>query len=222
MNAARLTVKPKDSAARTMCTARKNLWWFIPLLFLSMGSCVLGPEVEGVVDVDHPPHIDPQGVVPNTTSEPSVTFNLAESDRTRQFQVLNVYDWNINDTLTYAFVLRIGTGDQISIPPATAPRPQMAVSSDQSEPYATRYESSQLGVDPCNYRDVLDGSARYGTLQIVIYDNNDSQPFSPDAPEQRTVQWTWLLEFYGQCPLCTTDTDCFNDEQCTEGLCVPQ
>lgn len=194
-----------------------GLW---ALLFFS--SCVFGPETTGIVKVDRAPYIDPQGVVPNTTTEPSVTFNLAESDRTRQFQVLNVYDWDVNDMLTYAFVLRIGTGDQISIPPATAPRPEMVISSDQTEPYATRYESAQLSFDPCSYRDVIDGSARYGTLQIVIYDTNDSDPMPPNAAEQRSVHWTWLLEFHGQCPLCTDDEQCFEDEQCVEGLCVPQ
>lgn len=187
-----------------------------------MHACVFGPETTGIVNVDRAPYIDPQGVVPNTTDEPSVSFNLAESDRTRQFQLLNVYDWDVNDSLTYAFVLRIGTGDQVSIPPATAPRPEMIPSSDQSEPYATRYESSQLSFDPCNYRDVVDESARYGTLQIVIYDTNDSTPMPPEAAEERTVRWTWLLEFHGQCPLCTNDGECFEDEQCVEGLCVPR
>lgn len=187
-----------------------------------LSSCVFGPETTGIVNVDRAPYIDPQGVVPNTTNEPSVTFNLAESDRTRQFQVLSVYDWDVNDTLTYAFVLRIGTGDQISIPPATAPRPEMVISQDQTEAYATRYESSQLSFDPCNYRDVVDGSARYGTLQIVIYDNNDSTPKPPGSSDQRSVYWTWLLEFHGQCPQCTVDEQCFEDEQCVEGLCVPR
>lgn len=217
-----MTVLPQDTASRTSRAARMTLWWFIPMLILGMSACVFGPETEGIVDLDRPPYIDPQGVVPSTTTEPSVTFNLNESDRTRQFQVLTVYDWDMNDTLTYAFVLRVGTGDQISIPPATAPRPQMAISSDQNEPYATRYESSQLSFDPCTYRDVLDGSARYGTIQIVIYDTNDTTPFPEDADDQRSVYWTWLLEFHGQCPMCTDDEQCFEDEQCVEGLCVPQ
>lgn len=186
------------------------------------GGCVFGPDPVGIVTVDHPPYIEPNSVVPNTAGEPSVVFNLSESDRVRQFQILGVYDWDPNEVLTYAYVLRIGTGAQISVPAATEARPRLRVSAEQPMPYATRYESSQLAFDPCSYRDVVDGVARYGTIQMIIYDAIDTYPAAEGFErEDYTVRWTWPLEFQGQCPLCTTNTQCFEDEVCTGGVCVP-
>lgn len=192
------------------------------MIICLLHACVFGPEVHGIVHVDHSPYIDPQDTVPNTENNPSVIFDLAETDRTQQFQLLGVYDWDERETLTYAFVLRIGSGDQISIPPATTSRPSLNVSSVQPIPYATRYQSSQLNFDPCTYRDVLEGRAKYGTLQIVVYDENNSVPSYEDDWDQYITRWTWLLEFHGQCPLCADDNQCFDNEICVEGLCIAQ
>lgn len=192
------------------------------VLVTAASACIFGPETVGIVQVDHPPYIDPQTVTPNTSDEPSVIFNLAETDRFRQFQVLGVYDWDPNEVLTYAFVLRIGSGAPISIPAATEVRPRMRVSQDQSVQYATRYESAQLSFDPCSYRDVVDGNATHGTIQIVIYDSIDTfPPIEGFESEEYNVRWTWPLEFQGLCPLCTTEAQCFEDERCEGGVCVP-
>lgn len=185
-------------------------------------SCVFGPEPVGIVNVDHPPYIDPEAVLPKLSEEPAVVFNLSESDRSRSFQVLGVYDWDPGDVLTYAFVLRIGTDVLISIPDASVSRLRLRVSSDQTTPYATRYESSQLTLDPCTYRDVVDGIARHGSVQIVVYDTIDTTPSIEGFEGQEySVRWTWPLEFQGQCPLCADDSQCFEDERCVGGVCTP-
>lgn len=219
-------------APATMTVNLKDIGRIVPRILRTLcasaailvvgNACIFGPETVGIVEVDHPPYIDPQAVSPSTSDEPSVVFNLADPDRSRQFQVLGVYDWDANELLTYAFVLRIGAGQQISIPPATEVRPRLRVSQDQTTPYTTRFESSHLSFDPCSYRDVTDGTAKHGSIQIVIYDTIDtSPPLEGFEGEAYIVRWTWPLEFHGLCPLCSNDSQCFDDEQCVGGVCVP-
>lgn len=185
-------------------------------------GCIFAPEAIGIVEVDHPPYIDPASVVPNPTDEPSVSFNLAVTDRRRQFQIKGVYDWDADDVLTHAFVIRIGTGAPISIPAASDLRPRLRESETQNMDFARRYETNALSFDPCNYRDVVDGIAQHGTIQVIIYDQINTTPSAPlNERGDYIVRWTWPLEFSGRCPVCAVDVDCFEDEECKGGVCVP-
>lgn len=183
-------------------------------------SCVFGPEVIEVVTVDHPPFIDPSAIMPSPMEESLVSFNLALSARERRFQAQAVYDFDVNETLTYAWVIRIGNGTPISLPAANQDRYVMRVSDTQNLPYALRFETNPLVLDPCRYPDVRDGLANFGTVQVIIYDRIESNPPPELGQENYTIPWTWPLEFTGQCPTCSTNNDCFEDEFCQGGVCV--
>lgn len=205
------------------CGVPNTAWLTSVATLLLASGCIFAPDATGIVTVDHPPYIDPASVVPNPTDEPAVSFNLASTDRRRQFQLKGVYDWDPVDVLTHAFVIRIATGDPISIPAASDLRPRLRESETQNVDYARRYETSVLSFDPCSYRDVVDGVATHGTIQIIVYDQINTSPV-PDPNEQSeySVRWTWPLEFSGRCPVCANDIDCFDDEACQGGVCVPK
>lgn len=198
---------------------RRTLQWAVGAsLLLLVSGCVFGPEVDPIVEVDHPPFIDPNAIVPNPMEESLVSFNLALSERERRFQAQAVYDFDVDDTLTYAWVIRIGNGTPISLP--VADRYTMRVSDVQNVLFATRHETNPLPFDPCRYADVREGRVNFGSIQVVIYDRIESIPAPGFTQENFTIYWTWPMEFTGQCPICSSSMDCFQDEICQEGVCV--
>lgn len=192
------------------------------LLTVLASACVFGPDVEGLVKIDHPPFIDPNAIVPSPTDEALVSFNLSLAARTRPFQAQGVYDYDAGDVLTHAWVVRMGNGTPISWPPVNQPLLTMGISQNQNIAFATRYESASLPFDPCTYPDVRDGLADFGTIQLIVYDRIESVPRTDFTQEYYTAIWTWPLEFTGQCPICSSPVDCFEGEICQGGVCVAQ
>lgn len=184
-------------------------------------SCVFGPEVHPIIDVDNPPYIDLAGLEPNPADEPVVAFDLSSAQRTRNFQARRVIDEAPDEDLTYAFVIRLGD-DAISIPPADQRRPSLDVVESASEQTLfTVYETGQQPFDPCRYGVVLNGLVDSGTIQVIVYDRFPEELLiNPDDEPEYQVRWLWTLEFSGQCPVCVDQTDCLPGESCIDGLCT--
>ena len=170
-------------------------------LCLAVVGCVFGPDVNPVIQLDLPPFIEPTGVRPNPEQEPVVAFNLADEERARSFQANAIYDININDRLTHAFVIQIGDFSTISVPPANLPRFETVLSANQDQPLFSRYESQILTFDPCGFGEIAAGLATSGTIQLIVYDRIPENQRTDPSIEEYTVRWVWPVTFSGQCPI---------------------
>ncbi|MCA9565812.1 MAG: hypothetical protein KC561_20085 [Myxococcales bacterium] len=164
------------------------------LLLASFAGCFYFPDpVIEEAELDVPPIVRPQDVVPDTDELIRVTLSLGQP---QTLGVLAVRDQNREDALFFDFALFDGTGRSL---PGLSNSGSLEFSEQDGD--ISVYEGPQIVLDPCN-DDALNSLERL-TVQLTIRDevDNTQQAVELGGVAEFSQTFSWNLVFEGgPCP----------------------
>ncbi len=165
---------------------------------LTLCGCIWSPKPEQAVQLDTPPFIDPDFVVPaiGTTQ----TVNLQDTEgRQLTFSANRIFDWDRDDNIEYVWVFDFGNGTPITRPAGGQTNIALGTTA-AADASRTSFRTDPIDFDPCDFDAVLAGLTESATIELILL---DEIPQEQRADEGERSEWQvsaqWTVRFEGQC-----------------------